>query len=72
MEEPLARVHYEAMAAGLPLITTDRGGNGEILENGKNGFCLEDYSNSEGFSSAIEILLEDRELVMRMGEYGEC
>ncbi|MCY8887189.1 glycosyltransferase, partial [Bacillus spizizenii] len=26
--EPLARVNYEAMAAGTPLITTNRGGNG--------------------------------------------
>ena len=30
-EEPLARVHYEAMAAGLPIITTDRGGNEKYL-----------------------------------------
>ena len=28
-KEPLARVHYEAMAAGLPIITTNRGGNAE-------------------------------------------
>jgi len=30
--EPLARIHYEAMAAGLPIITTDRGGNAEIRQ----------------------------------------
>lgn len=29
--EPLARVHYEAMAAGLPIITTNRGGNAEVI-----------------------------------------
>lgn len=29
--EPLARVHYEAMAAGLPIITTNRGGNAEVM-----------------------------------------
>ena len=29
--EPLARVHYEAMAAGIPIITTNRGGNAEVM-----------------------------------------
>lgn len=31
-EEPLARVHYEAMASGLPFVTTKRGGNPEIVQ----------------------------------------
>jgi spore coat protein SA len=30
--EPLARVHYEAMAAGLPIITYEQGGNKEVVE----------------------------------------
>lgn len=34
--EPLARVHYEAMAAGIPIITTNRGGNAEVMY-GTNG-----------------------------------
>src|SRR5690606_31163365 len=29
-QEPLARVLYEAMAAGLPIVTTNRGGNPEV------------------------------------------
>ncbi|HYG57336.1 MAG TPA: glycosyltransferase family 4 protein, partial [Symbiobacteriaceae bacterium] len=36
-EEPLARVHYEAMATGLPIVTTGRGGNTEVMEEGGNG-----------------------------------
>ena len=43
--EPLARVHYEAMAAGLPIITTNRGGNAEVMEEGVNGFVMNDYQN---------------------------
>lgn len=34
-QEPLARVHYEAMAAGVPIITSRRGGNPEVIEHGK-------------------------------------
>ncbi|GAE31650.1 glycosyltransferase family 4 protein [Alkalihalobacillus hemicellulosilyticus] len=30
-QEPLARVHYEAMASGLPIVTTARGGNPEVI-----------------------------------------
>jgi len=41
--EPLARIHYEAMAAGLPIITTDRGGNAEIFEDNVNGIIIKDY-----------------------------
>ena len=50
MGRALARVHYEAMAAGLPIITTDRGGNGEIFVQDVNGLLIKDYSNPELFS----------------------
>lgn len=69
-EEPLARVHYEAMAASLPIITTDRGGNSEVIEERRNGFCLVEYSNPEAFSSALKVLLSDEELAERMGKNG--
>ena len=69
-EEPLARVHYEAMAASLPMISTDRGGNGEVIEERRNGFCLIDYANPEAFSSAIGVLLNNWELARRMGDNG--
>ncbi|OFW88911.1 MAG: hypothetical protein A3B66_06965 [Alphaproteobacteria bacterium RIFCSPHIGHO2_02_FULL_46_13] len=36
--DPLPRVIYEAYKAGLPVIATDRGGNPEIIEDGKTGY----------------------------------
>jgi glycosyltransferase involved in cell wall biosynthesis len=38
--EPLGLVLLEAMAAGLPIVTIDGGGNRDLMENGKNGFIL--------------------------------
>lgn len=60
-EEPLARVHYEAMGAGIPVITTDRGGNAEIMQDGVNGLVIKDYTNSEAFADAITFLLSNPE-----------
>src|SRR5690606_19441487 len=47
--EPLARVHYEAMAAGIPVITTNRGGNSEVILHDFNGYLLDDYNNPKAF-----------------------
>ncbi|MBD0381550.1 glycosyltransferase family 4 protein [Paenibacillus sedimenti] len=56
-EEPLARVHYEAMGAGLPIITTRRGGNAEIINHLVNGIVIDDYTNPQAFADAITFLL---------------
>lgn len=69
-EEPLARVHYEAMAAGLPIITTDRGGNGEVVADGVNGWIVRPHDRVEGFAAAIQGLLDDPLLRQRLGERG--
>lgn len=52
-QEPLARVHYEAMAAGLPIITTNRGGNAEVIRHLYNGIVIDDFSNPGIFATAI-------------------
>jgi glycosyltransferase involved in cell wall biosynthesis len=40
LSEALGLTLLEAMAAGLPVVTLDGGGNKDIIENGKNGFIL--------------------------------
>ncbi len=69
-EEPLARVHYEAMAAGLPIVTTSRGGNPEIIEVGKNGYIVENPEDPHEFVTHISKLLSNPSLCRTMGQNG--
>ncbi|MBD0381575.1 glycosyltransferase family 4 protein [Paenibacillus sedimenti] len=66
-QEPLARVHYEAMAAGLPIVTSNRGGNPEVIAHGKNGFVNNQYDKPEAFAKYINKLLKDKRLREKMG-----
>lgn len=68
--EPLARVHYEAMAAGLPIITTNRGGNAEVMEEGVNGFVIDDYENPRVLEKNIVRLLDNKDLALELGVNG--
>ncbi|MCO7175211.1 glycosyltransferase family 4 protein [Sporolactobacillus kofuensis] len=69
-KEPLARVHYEAMAAGLPIITTNRGGNPELFHHGKDALIIKDYKDPAAFTKAITKLLENRDHAEKMGRIG--
>jgi glycosyltransferase involved in cell wall biosynthesis len=69
-QEPLARVHYEAMAAGLPVITTDRGGNAEIIKNGFNGIVIKRYKDPLAFAEAINQLLSDPKKALQLAKNG--
>lgn len=69
-QEPLARVHYEAMGAGLPIITTNRGGNAEIFKHLDNGFVIDDYTNSEAFADAITFLLSNKQVADSIARTG--
>jgi spore coat protein SA len=71
-QEPLARVHYEAMAAGLPLITSNRGGNPEVIEEGRNGFVIHDYENPKAYAAIINDLLENPSKREQLGKYGRA
>ncbi|WP_400163351.1 glycosyltransferase family 4 protein [Brevibacillus sp. TJ4] len=68
-EEPLARVHYEAMAAGLPFVTTKRGGNAEVIING-NGLLVEQPEDLLSFARQLDRLLSNRDLQRQMGRAG--
>ena len=67
-EEPLARIHYEAMAAGLPIVTTDRGGNLEPILEGNNCVVARPYDHPDGFTEAISYLLDRTEKRELMGK----
>lgn len=63
-EDPCPNVVLEAQAAGLPVVTTPRGGIPELLVPGETGFLVE----PEGLVDPLERLLRDRPLRERMGE----
>ncbi len=69
-QEPLARVHYEAMAAALPIVTTARGGNPEVIDIGKNGFVVEEPENPQSFVEPILKLLANPSLAKEIGANG--
>lgn len=69
-EEPLARVHFEAMGAGLPIVTTARGGNPEVVYPGINGYVIEDFANPTAFAEKVTCLLKDAGLRQTLGQRG--
>jgi glycosyltransferase involved in cell wall biosynthesis len=60
-------VILEAMAAGLPVITTDRGSIKEMITHGKNGFIISPRS-PHCIAEKVALLIEDENLRRRMGE----
>lgn len=69
-QEPLARVHYEAMASGLPIVTTARGGNPEVIRTRENGLVVENPEDPGCFTEKITEILSNRSLMKKMGERG--
>ena len=59
--EGLSHVILEAMQSGLPIITTNIGGNPELIENGDNGILV-DRNNKEQMKEAILRLTKNKDL----------
>lgn len=60
-------VILEAMAAGLPVITTDKGSIKEMITHRKNGFIISPRSPHE-IAEKIAVLIENKNLREKMGE----
>jgi UDP-glucose:(heptosyl)LPS alpha-1,3-glucosyltransferase len=66
--DPFANACLEAMACGLPVITTEANGAAELLHNGVNGYVLGEVPSTETFVDALLPILLSRERRQAMGE----
>jgi len=57
----------EAMAASLPIISTDVGGLSELVENGQTGVLVE-KQNAEVLAKAMKTYIDCPQLIARQGE----
>ncbi len=58
--DPFANVHLEALACGLPVITTTSAGGCELVEHGVNGFVLSSPQDSKALAQHILELLDPK------------
>jgi UDP-glucose:(heptosyl)LPS alpha-1,3-glucosyltransferase len=67
LNDAFAQPPAEAMACGLPVITSRQNGGSEIITHGCDGLVLEDATDSEGLADMICKLLTDPALRNRLG-----
>jgi glycosyltransferase involved in cell wall biosynthesis len=63
--EGLPHVVLEAMAAKVPVIATDAGGTGELVEHGKTGLLIS-VGDDQALQNAIQTLLKDSTLAKQL------
>jgi L-malate glycosyltransferase len=67
--EGLSNTLLESMAAGVPVVATNVGGNPEVVEQGETGFLVPPRDPAS-LARAIGRLLENRERALRFGQAG--
>lgn len=67
--DPCSLVVLEALAMGLPVISTRQNGACEIMEAGRHGFILEDPADMDDLTAAMEQLCDSS---MRQSMAGAC
>jgi len=69
IDEPFGLVPLEAMAAKTPVVVSDHGGPGEIVEHGQTGLRVNPFDPA-AIADAIERLWTNPDLARRLGEAG--
>ena len=68
LEDTFAQPPAEAMACGLPVVTTVTNGTAEIITDGVDGLLVQDPNDADELANQIRLLLDDPELRRRMGD----
>lgn len=55
--DPFSNATLEAMASGLPVVTTSYNGTSELIDNGVNGFVINNPLNTRDFAEKISTAL---------------
>lgn len=69
LSEGLSLALLEAMAAGLPVVVTNVGGNPELVLDGETGYLVPPC-DPEALASRLIVLLQDRVHAKRLGQNG--
>ncbi len=69
--EALSFAILEAMGAGLPVVATNVGGNGDIINPQNDCGILVEYGDTEGMAAALEKLAGDKALCAHLSENGK-
>jgi glycosyltransferase involved in cell wall biosynthesis len=72
LEDSFALPPLEAMACGLPVITSVNNGGSQIITEGADGFVLSDPRDSAALTRLLRRLYERPELRRRVGENAAC
>lgn len=67
--EPFGRVLAEAMAAGTPVVASNRGGPLDIVIDGETGLLV-DPEDTATLATTIELMLRNSQTAQEMGERG--
>jgi len=66
--EGTPRAMMEAMACGLPVVTTNAGYCRDLVQDGSTGFVLSEQRTEEHLIRLVEMLTSDDQLRHRMGD----
>ena len=66
--EPFGNVHLEALASGLPVITTRNSGAAEIIKDDIHGFVIEKPEDLQIMAEKISLLLNNSNKLEAMGK----
>ena len=70
LHEGFGIVLQEAMQVGLPIISTDNGGQVDFIKEGKNGYLVH-FGDVEALASVINKFEQDNQLKINFSEYNK-